>query len=298
MLEVKNVSLQFNGKKVIDNMSFHVEKGKVLGIVGPSGVGKTSLIRALVGIYEGDCGQVLIHGEKLYDNPLAKIKIAYVPDEHNSFSLIKLSDIVKFYRSIYPKFDENKFNKINKIFKIPLDKRFFQLSKGMKVRVNLMLSLSIGSEYLILDEPTSGLDPILKKKALRLIIREVEEFGAGVIISSHNLDELERICDDIIIIDNGKIAYHNSLDEIKKNIKKIQVAFDRPVYEEDLNIEGIFSINHLGRVFTIITDKYDDKFKSELSKFNPLFIEEIDLSLEEVFIHRLDKGDDYEEIFK
>lgn len=298
MLQVENLSLKLNGKKVIDNMSLQLEKGKILGIVGPSGVGKTSLIRALVGIYEGDSGQVLVNGEKLYDNPLAKSKIAYVPDEHNSFSIIKLSDIVEFYRGIYPKFDENKFNKINKIFKIPLDKRFFQLSKGMKVRVNLMLALSIGGEYLILDEPTSGLDPILKEKVLRLIIREVEEFGAGVIISSHHLDELEKVCDEVIMIDNGKIAYHNSLEGMKKNIKKIQVAFDGPVYEEDLNIEGIFSISHLGRVFTIITDKYDEKFKSELKKFNPLFIEEIDLSLEEVFIHKLDTGDDYEEIFK
>ena len=298
MLEVKNLSLKFGEKKVIDNISLQVEKGKILGIIGPSGVGKTSLIRALVGIYEGDLGQVLVDGENLYDNSSAKKKIAYVPDEHNSFSLIKLADIVEFYRSIYPKFNENKFNEINKIFKIPLEKRFFQLSKGMKVRVNLMLAFSIGGEYLVLDEPTSGLDPILKEKVLKLIIREVQKFGAGVIISSHHLDELERVCDNIIIIDNGKIAYHNSLEEMKKNIKKIQVAFEAPIYEEDLDIEGIFSITHLGRVFTIITDRYDEDFKNKLNKFNPLFIEEINLSLEEVFIYKLDKGDNYEEIFK
>ncbi|MBU3106660.1 ABC transporter ATP-binding protein [Clostridium gasigenes] len=298
MLEVKNLSLKFGEKKVIDNISLQVEKGKILGIIGPSGVGKTSLIRALVGIYEGDLGQVLVDGENLYDNSSAKKKMAYVPDEHNSFSLIKLSDIVEFYRSIYPKFNENKFNKINKIFKIPLEKRFFQLSKGMKVRVNLMLAFSIGGEYLVLDEPTSGLDPILKEKVLKLIIREVQNFGVGVIISSHHLDELERVCDNIIIIDNGKIAYHNSLEGMKKNIKKIQVAFEAPIYEEDLDIEGIFSITHLGRVFTIITDRYDEEFKNKLNKFNPLFIEEINLSLEEVFIHKLDKGDNYEEIFK
>lgn len=298
MIELKNISLELGEKKVIDNMSLQVEKGKIVGLVGPSGVGKTSIIRTLVGIYEGDSGQALINGENIYDNAKAKQKIAYVPDEHNSFSLIKLSDIVGFYESIYPKFNKDKFNKINKIFKIPLDKRYFQFSKGMKVRVNVMLAFSIGGEYLILDEPTSGLDPILKEKVLKLIIREVEENQVGVIISSHHLDELEKICDSIIMIDNGKIAYTNSLEKMKKNIRKIQVAFEAPTYIEDLNIEGIFSIKQLGRVFTIITDCYDDKFKSELNKFKPLFIEEIDLSLEEVFIHKLDKEDDYEEIFK
>lgn len=298
MVEVKNISLELGGKKVIDNMSLQVEKGKVLGLVGPSGVGKTSLIRILVGIYEGDSGQVLIDGDVLYDNGLVKKKIAYVPDEHNSFSLIKLSDIVEFYESVYPNFNKDKFNKINKIFKIPLDKRYFQFSKGMKVRVNVMLAFSIGGEYLVLDEPTSGLDPILKEKVLKLIIREVEEFNVGVIISSHHLDELEKICDSIIMIDDGKIAYHNSLDEMKKNIKKIQVAFEAPTYIEDLSVEGIFSINQLGRVFTIITDRYDDKFKADINKLKPLFVEEVDLSLEEMFIHKLDKGDDYEEIFK
>lgn len=298
MLEIKNLSLELGEKKIIDNISFQIEKGKVLGLVGPSGVGKTSLIRSLVGIYEGDNGQVLIDGEKLYDNGLLKRKIAYVPDEHNSFSLIKLLDIIEFYQSVYPNFDKEKFNKINKIFKIPLDKRFFQLSKGMKVRVNVMLAFSICSEYLVLDEPTSGLDPILKEKVLKLIIREVEDSKVGVLISSHHLGELEKICDNIIIIDNGKVMYNSSLEKMKRNIKKIQVAFDAPTYHEDLSIDGIFSITQLGRVFTIITDRYDDKFKNELKKFNPLFIEEIDLSLEEIFIHKLNKEDDYEEIFK
>lgn len=293
MLEFKNISLELSGKKIIDSMSFEVEKAKVLGIVGPSGVGKTSLIKILVGIYEGDSGQVLVNGKKLYDNSEMKKKIAYVPDEHNSFSLIKLSDIVEFYEGIYPKFNKEKFNKINKIFKIPLDKRFFQFSKGMKVRVNVMLAFSIGAEYLVLDEPTSGLDPILKEKVLKLIISEVKEYGVGVIISSHHLDELEKICDNIIMIDDGKIAYQNSLEEMKRNIKKIQVAFEAPIYLEDLSINGIFSITQLGRVFTIVTDRYDEEFKNELNKFNPLFIEEIDLSLEEIFIHKLE-GDYYE----
>ena len=298
MIELKNYSLNYGDSKILDNISFSLDRGKILGIVGPSGVGKTSLIRGIVGIYKGTSGSLIFDGEDVYDNPEVKRKIAFVPDEHSSFYLITLKEILNYYKSIYSNFDEDKFYKINKIFKIPLNKRFLQLSKGMKMRVNLMIAFSLNCDLLVLDEPTSGLDPILKEKVLKIIMNEVYSKEKSVIISSHNLGELERICDEILILNDGKIEYHNSLENIKRNIRKIQVAFDMPVYEEDLNIDGIFSISQVGRVFTIITESYDDALKEKLNKFNPLFIEEIDLSLEEVFIHRLEGGCDYEEIFE
>lgn len=298
MLELKNFSLKYGESEILDNVSFSLEKGKVLGIVGPSGVGKTSLIKGIVGIYKGTSGKLLYDGEEVYDNPNVKEKIAYVPDEHNSFYLITLKEIINFYKSIYKKFDEEKFYKINKIFKIPLNKRFLQLSKGMKMRVNLMVAFSLNAELLILDEPTSGLDPILKEKVLKLIVNEVSEGNKSIIISSHNLVELERICNDILILNEGKIEYYNSLENIKRNIKKIQVAFDMPVYIEDLYFEGIFNINQVGRVFTIVIEDDNDNFKNYINKFKPLFIEEIDLSLEEVFINRIEGKISDEEIFK
>ncbi|MDU2681703.1 MULTISPECIES: ABC transporter ATP-binding protein [Clostridium] len=298
MIELKNYSLNYGDSKILDNISFSLDRGKILGIVGPSGVGKTSLIRGIVGIYKGTSGSLIFDGEDVYDNPEVKRKIAFVPDEHSSFYLITLKEILNYYKSIYSNFDEDKFYKINKIFKIPLNKRFLQLSKGMKMRVNLMIAFSLNCDLLVLDEPTSGLDPILKEKVLKIIMNEVYSKEKSVIISSHNLGELERICDEILILNDGKIEYHNSLENIKRNIRKIQVAFDMPVYEEDLNIDGIFSISQVGRVFTIITESYDDALKEKLNKFNPLFIEEIDLSLEEVFIHRLEGECDYEEIFE
>lgn len=298
MLELKNFSLNYGESQILDNISFSLEKGKILGIVGPSGVGKTSLIKGIVGIYRGTSGTLTYDGEKIYDNSNIKRKIAYVPDEHNSFYLITLREIVNFYKSLYPNFDDEKFYKINRIFKIPLNKRFLQLSKGMKMRVNLMIAFSLNSELLILDEPTSGLDPILKEKVLKIIMEEVSNGDKSVIISSHNLIELERICDEVLILNEGKIEYHNSLDNIKRNIKKIQVAFDMPVYEEDLNFNGIFNIKQVGRVFTIVIEDNDNEFKEFIKKFNPLFVEEIDLSLEEVFINRIEGKVIDEEVFK
>lgn len=298
MLEVKNYSLNYGGYQILDNINFSLDKGKVLGIVGPSGVGKTSLIKGLVGIYKGTEGMLLYDGEEIYDNPNVKRKIAFVPDEHNSFYLITLRDIINFYKGLYSEFDEEKFYKINKIFKIPLNKRFLQLSKGMKMRVNLMIAFSLNAELLVLDEPTSGLDPILKEKVLKMIIEEVSDGDKSVIISSHNLIELERICDDVLILNEGKVEYHNTLDNIKRNIKKIQVAFDMPVYEEDLNFPGIFNISQVGRVFTIVIEDNEDEFKKFIQKFNPLFVEEIDLSLEEVFINRIEGKVSDEKVFK
>lgn len=297
MLELKDFSLEYGENKILENINFSLEKGKVLGIVGPSGVGKTSLIKGIVGIYKGTSGKILYNGEEVYDNSNIKEKISYVPDEHNSFYLITLREIIKFYKSIYNKFDEEKFYKINKIFKIPLNKRFLQLSKGMKMRVNLMVAFSLNAELLILDEPTSGLDPILKEKVLKMIVEEVANGDKSVIVSSHNLMELERICNDVLILNEGKIEYYNSLENIKRNVKKIQVAFDMPVYIEDLSFEGIFNINQVGRVFTIVIENNDDSFKEHINKFKPLFIEEIDLSLEEVFINRIEGKVIDEEIF-
>ena len=298
MLEIKNYSLNYGDNCILDNISFSLDKGKVLGIVGPSGVGKTSLIKGIVGIYKGTEGKVLYDGEEVYDNPNNKKKIAFVPDEHNSFYLITLREIINFYKGLYPDFNEDKFYSINKLFKIPLNKRFLQLSKGMKMRVNLMVAFSLNAELLVLDEPTSGLDPILKEKVLKIILDEVSSGNKSIIISSHNLIELERICDDVLILNEGKVEYHNTLENIKRNIKKIQIAFDMPVYEEDLYFPGIFNISQVGRVFTIVIEDNEDKFMEYVQNFNPLFIEEIDLSLEEVFINRIEGKVSNEEVFK
>lgn len=297
-LSVKDYSLEYNGNIILDKVSFELEKGRILGIIGPSGAGKTSLIKALVGIYASKPSEISLDNEGIYDNKKIKEKIAFVPDEQVSFYLITVIEAINYYKSIYKNFNEDRFYKLNKIFKIPINKRFMQLSKGMKVRVNLMLALSIDSEVIILDEPTSGLDPILKKKVIEIIGKEIQDKNKSIIISSHNLSDLEQVCDDILIISNGTVNYYNSLENLRKNIKKIQIAFDKPIYEEDLKIEGVTSIKSVGRVFTIITENYNEDFIKKLVSKEPLFIEEIDLSLEEIFVSKLGGGEDYEEIFK
>ncbi|ASW43545.1 ABC transporter ATP-binding protein [Clostridium isatidis] len=298
MLEVENYSFKYGENLVLDNINFSLEKGKILGIIGPSGCGKTSLVKAIVGLYESNESNIRLFGKQVYDNPEIKRNIAYVPDEQPSFYLITIKEIVNFYKSIYSSFSEERFYKINKVFKIPLNKRFMQLSKGMKMRVSIMIAFSIDASLLVLDEPTSGLDPILKRAVLNLVKEKVTRGEKAAIITSHNLRDLEEVCDEILIINNGKVDYYNTLNNMKENIKKIQVAFDKPIYEEDLACQGIITIDNVGRVFTIITEKYDDKFIKSLQQYEPLFIEEIDLNLEEIFIYKLGKEKEYEKIFK
>lgn len=298
MIEVNNLSFEIEGKQILKDINLKISKRKIFGIIGPNGVGKTTLLRCLAGIYNSSHGSVSYDGQIVYDNPDVKNNIGYVADENVIQTNFKVKDILKYYKYTYDNFNQEKFNELNKTFNIPLNKFIFQLSKGMKMRLSLMLALSINAKYLILDEPTSGLDAILKNKLLKIFLDEVALNDITIIISSHHLSELERICDDVAILDNGIVSYENSVENMKNKIKKVQVAFNEQIKEKDLNFKGVFKITKVGRVFTFITDEYDEDFINKLKKLNPLFVEEIDLSLEDIFIYKVDKEDNNEEIFK
>lgn len=298
MIEVNNLSFEIDTKQILKDVNLKINKGTIFGIIGPNGVGKTTLLRCLTGIYKPTSGEINYDGKEVYDSREVKCKIGYVADENIMQTKFKVKEVLKYYQYTYENFDEKKFDELNKIFKIPTNKFIFQLSKGMKMRLSIMLALSIHAKYLILDEPTSGLDAILKNKLLKIFLDEVFENGTTIVISSHHLGELERICDEVAIFDEGVVSYENSVENMKNKIKKIQVAFDKPVSEEDLKLKGTFKISKVGRVFTIVTDEYDEELIIELEKLNPLFIEEIDLSLEDIFIYKVDKEGNDEEVFK
>lgn len=294
MIRVNNVSFEIDEKRILKDINLNIKEGTIFGIIGPNGVGKTTLLRCLSGIYNTTNGKILYDDEPIYDNPKVKSKIGYVADENIMPVGFKVEEIIKYNKLAYKDFNEKRFDELNKIFKIPRKKYIFQLSKGMKMRLSLMIALSIKAKYLILDEPTSGLDTILKKKLINILLDEVFENNITIIISSHHLNELEQICDEVAILEDGVISYENSIENMKNKIKKIQVAFKEDVNKDELNLKGTFKIEQIGRVFTIITDEYDEEFINKLDVLNPLFVEEIDLSLEDIFIYKLDKGDEDE----
>jgi len=292
MIKIKNVSKKFGNFTAIEDINIDVKKGTIFGIIGENGAGKTTLIQCMTGIYKPDQGQITINDGHVYENPKVKERIGYVADQNQYFPFFKVREMVEFYKRTYPTFSTDKFNEYNSIFKLDEDQRVRQLSKGMQMRLSLMLNLAINPDVLILDEPTSGLDAIAKKQMLDILLNEVADNQLTIFISSHHLGELERICDEIAIINKGKITYKSALDEMKENVKKLQVVFDGEPALDLKSWKEIKSIEKVGRVHYIITQEYSKDLEARLYKEGAKFIEYIDLSLEEIFIYTSEEGAD------
>ena len=298
MIEICEVNKKLGEKQVLKDVNIKVDKGSIFGLIGPNGAGKTTLIRCLTGIYKVDKGNVQVANQEVFDNASVKKTIGYVADDNNYLSSFKVKEMIKFYELSYESFNRERFNELNKIFQIPEKRTIKKLSKGMKMRLSIMLNLSIMPEVLILDEPTSGLDPIVKKKVLSLLMEDAAERGTTILISSHNLSDLERICDSVAIMHNGEVKYCNSIEDMKRNIRKIQVVFKEEAPEDLCCWKEIINVSQVGRVYNIITKEYTEELKSKLSGENIVFAEEIDLSLEDMFIYSIEGEEGYEEIFK
>ncbi|OON97044.1 MAG: ABC transporter, partial [Epulopiscium sp. Nele67-Bin005] len=278
LVNIYNAKKQFGDFLAIDNINITINKGEIHGVIGENGAGKTTLIKSLVGIYELDSGTIEVLGEPVYENKLVKQKIGYVADQNQYFKNYKLEDLVRFYEDTYPTFSREKFNQYNTYSPLKLNKKVYQLSKGMQMRLALMLNLSIFPEFIVLDEPTSGLDAIAKKEILGWIIAEVEEREMSVLISSHHLMELEKICDTISMIHQGKITYQTTVDGLKEQIRKVQVVFSGEVPDLQKWSE-VLEVSNIGSVYYIVTNKFDDIFVNKLSTCGVKLLEIIPLTL-------------------
>lgn len=285
MIEVIGVSKVFGNFKALDNINIKIKKGTIHGIIGENGAGKTTLLQMLAGVYEVEQGQIIIDGENVYENNKIKNKIGYVADRNQYFKDYRVSEMVDFYSGIYDNFSKDDFAEYNKMFKLDLSRKIKQLSKGMQMRLSLMLNLSNRPEVLILDEPTSGLDAIVKKNLLDILIKQVYEREVTIVISSHHIGELEKICDEVTILNKGKVKYASNIDEIKKNVKKLQVIFKGDVEEKLNKIDDIINIEKIGSIYYLITDNYSEKLIADLKNIGAELIENIGLTLEEIFIY-------------
>lgn len=288
MLKINNLSKSFVDKEAIKNINLTVNKGSILGLVGPNGAGKSTLLRTIVDIYTPDTGSVTLDGENIEDNPSIKERIGYMGDRTDYFNKWKIKHIVKHYKFTYVNFDEEKFNKINEVFQIPLNKKVTKLSKGNISRLFFMLTLSSNPDLLILDEPTSGLDPIVKRKLLKILVDDVFERETTVIISSHNLSDLESICDHIVFINDGEIIKDNSLDTLKTDMKKLQIIFKENAPENFEHWKEFLHVDKIGRSFNAITNCCNEELMNKLKENGALFIEELDMSLEDMLVYTIE----------
>lgn len=291
MLEMKNVTKTFGNFKALDDLTLTVPSGRVYGLVGPNGAGKSTAIRHLTGIYRPDSGSVTMDGQPIYENPAVKAAIGYIPDEIFYYPSATLEDMRKFYRGIYPTFDDALFDKLYDVFQLPKRTPIRRFSKGMQKQAAFWLALSAMPDYLILDEPVDGLDPVMRRQVWSLMMGDVAERGTTVLVSSHNLRELEDVCDHVGIMNKGRVLLERSLSELQDNTVKLQVAY--AAAEEPPLPEGIRVLHRsaVGRVITYIVRGSREDVLHRMQALSPLLLEAIPLTLEEIFIYELGGAD-------
>ena len=291
MIEVRNVLKEFDGFRALDDLNMTVPTGSVYGLVGPNGAGKSTIIRHLTGIYRQDAGEILVDGAPVFENPGFKSRIAYIPDEIFYYANASIREMMDFYRSIYPHFDAERFKKLADVFGLDPKRQMRRLSKGMQKQAAFWIAVSLRPEILILDEPVDGLDPVMRRQIWSIIMADVAENGTTVLVSSHNLRELEDVCDSVGIMNKGKIMIERSLDELQENIVKIQLALpDGESLPEGLDI---LHKSNTGRLQSLIMHGTQEEITEKLQSAHPLFIDAVPLTLEEIFIYELG-GADYE----
>ena len=281
MLQMKNVTKSFDGFKALDNLTLTVPQGAVYGLVGPNGAGKSTAIRHLTGIYRPDCGEITLEGAPIYENPTAKMRIGYIPDDIFYFPSATLEEMRKFYKGIYPQFDDGLFERLYGIFSLPKKSPIRRFSKGMQKQAAFHLTLCTRPDVMILDEPVDGLDPVMRRQVWSLMLSDVAQRGTTVLVSSHNLRELEDVCDHVGIMDSGRILLERSLADMQGSTTKLQMVGVPP---EELDILHETSS---GRLQTLIVRGSMEEVQAIVQRANPVYFDILPHSLEEIFIYEL-----------
>ncbi len=291
MIRVEQLSKTFGRFPALDGLNMHVPRGAIYGLVGPNGAGKSTLLRHITGVLRPDCGSVLIDGQPAYENPAVKQRYAYIPDEIFYFSSANLLEMAKFYAGIYPHFSMELYRRLRAAFALDERLALRRYSKGMQKQAAFLLSIAARPELLILDEPVDGLDPVMRRQVWGLIMQDVAERQATVLVSSHNLRELEDVCDHVGIMHHGKMLLERALSELQDNVVKVQVVFRG---ENDLPPElKLLHESRSGRIRTLIIRGTQSAISHALDCANPIFYDLVPLTLEEVFVYELG-GADYD----
>ena len=282
----------FDGFRALDSLNMTVPKGAVYGLVGPNGAGKSTIIRHLAGIYRQDSGEVLLDDQPVYENPAVKRRMTVIGDDWYYFPQANIREMARFFAGLYPAFSWERYEKLKQVF--PLDEKMMlrRMSKGMQKQAAFWLAVCCMPEYLILDEPVDGLDPVMRRQVWSLLLGDVSERGTTVLVSSHNLRELEDVCDHVGILNRGQVLLERSLSDLQDNTVKLQVAYagvTEPMLPSELNI---LHRSHVGRVYTYIVRGSRAEILRRMEITEPILLESIPLTLEEIFIYELG-GVDY-----
>ena len=282
MLKVEQLTKQIDRQTILDGIDFTVESGEIIALVGRNGAGKTTLLRTMVGIIRPDMGDVLYGTKSIFKDAGLKRDVIFVPDSADALKHYTVNEATDLYESIYPSFNRSAFRETLTRYNID-NKKIRQLSKGQKALVTLSLAFAVQAKYYLLDEPTDGLDVVAKSDVLKLMISQVEKRNCSIIVSSHQLHELERIADRIIMIESGRVKAIMSLEEARALSIKWQVVFNDHVPVELLERKDIEIISVTGRVVLFMAKERTEELEAFVDSYNPMLIEEIPMSLEDVF---------------
>ena len=286
MIQVRNAVKTFEGFPALKDATLTVPTGAIYGLVGPNGAGKSTLIRCLTGIYRMDSGTISVDGVEVYENPAVKARMANVPDDWYYFLQSSIHDMMRFYRGFYPNFNMQRYESFREVFRLDEKMPIRRMSKGMQKQAAFWLTMCCMPDYLVLDEPVDGLDPIMRRQVWSLIMEDVAERGTTVLVSSHNLRELEDVCDHVGIMDRGSVLLERSLSELQENLVKIQAVFPEGNVALPRELQ-ILHRSNVGRVQTLIVRGNAEYVINHLSTCEPLMLEALPLSLEEIFIYEL-----------
>lgn len=288
MIEVKELTKKFGKKTALDRLSFTIGGGSVFGLVGSNGAGKSTFLRTVSGVYQPDGGELLVDGTAPFENPRVKSSVYFIPDYPYFLPQATLMDMKNLLSQIYTRWDNDKFEKLNQIFPIHTNERLSNLSKGMQRQAALICAFSARPQYLLMDEIFDGLDPVMRQLLKRVIAEEVAERELTVIIASHNLRELEDLCDHVGLFHKGGILFEKDLDELKLGVSKVQAVFkpmpDKSAFEP---LDIINSETH-GSLVNLVVRGDRNHILAKLNTLNPVFVEALPLTLEEVFISEME----------
>ena len=292
MIEVRDLVKTFDGFAALRGATLTVPKGAVYGLVGPNGAGKSTLLRHITGVFRQDSGEVLVNGVPVYENRHVKENIVSIPDDWFYYNQSTIREMAALYAGLYPRFDWERFERLRELFQLPEKKTIRRMSKGMQRQAAFWITISCLPEYLVLDEPVDGLDPVMRRQVWQVLLDDVAARGTTVLLSSHNLRELEDVCDHVGIMDRGKVLLERTLSDLQDTTVKLQVAYktaEEPTLPAELQI-----LHHsdVGRVHTYIMRGNSEEICRRMQITDPVLLEAIPLTLEEIFIYELGGADD------
>ncbi|ANB60667.1 ABC transporter ATP-binding protein [Anoxybacteroides amylolyticum] len=287
MIDVRGVRKEFADVEAVKEVSLHVERGSIYGLLGSNGAGKTTLLKMIAGIYKQDHGDILIAGERVFENTSIKQKLLFLPDALYFFPQTTIRQMAQFYRDVYPSWNEERFVQLQEAFPLDLDKKIHRMSKGMQRQAAFWLAFSAMPDVMILDEPLDGLDAVMRQKVKNLLVQDVAERQMTVIISSHNLREVEDLCDHIGILHKGEVILEKELDDVKADVHKIQVAFRGGIPSSFLSGLHVVYQEQRGSVLLCIVRGQKERVESYIHQFEPVIFDVLPLTLEEIFVYEM-----------